>query len=74
MRLTTSSWENDKVEKPERQAKAKLKGCNGKEGEDTYVQTGHGAHNGYRGSFSGVKRPGRVIAYPHPSSFDVKNE
>ena len=30
--------------------------------------------NGYRGSFSGVKWPGREAEHPHSSSGEVKNE
>jgi hypothetical protein len=42
------------------------------------VQTGSGAHpvslfNGYRLSFPGVKRPGREVNHPPPSSPEVKN-
>ena len=41
------------------------------------VQTGPGSHpatytNGYWVSFSGVKRPGRGVDYPPPSSAEVK--
>jgi len=39
-------------------------------------QTGPGAHlasyNGYRVSFPGVKRPGRGVDHPSPSSSEVK--
>jgi hypothetical protein len=40
------------------------------------VQTGRGAHPAscsiVTGSFLGVKRPGRVVDYPSPSSAEVK--
>jgi hypothetical protein len=36
------------------------------------VHTGPGAHNGYRLSFQGVKRPGRDIYHPLPSGAEVK--
>jgi hypothetical protein len=44
-----------------------------------HVQNGSGAHTasylmGTRGSFSGVKRPGREADYSPPSSAEVKNE
>ena len=42
----------------------------------TLLQTGPGAHTASytmsTGSFSGVKRPGRGVDHPHPSSADVK--
>jgi len=41
----------------------------------TTVHTGHGAHPSYTmgtGSFPGVKRPGRGVDHPHPSSDEVK--
>jgi hypothetical protein len=31
-------------------------------------------YNGYRGSFQGLKRPGREVNHPPPSSAAVKNE
>ena len=34
----------------------------------------HPASDGYRGSFSGVKRPGREIDHSPPSSTEVKDE
>jgi hypothetical protein len=38
------------------------------------VQTYPGAHpDGYRLSFSGVKRPGRCVGHPPPCSADVKD-
>jgi hypothetical protein len=40
------------------------------------VQTGRGVHPDFytmgTGSFSGVRRPGRVVGYPPPSSAEVK--
>ena len=38
-----------------------------------YAQTGSGV-NGYRGSFSWVKRPGREADHLFPSSCEVKRE
>jgi hypothetical protein len=45
----------------------------------TTVQTGSEAHPAYcsmrtGGSFSGVKRPGREVNHPLPSSVEVENE
>jgi hypothetical protein len=50
---------------------------NGMEGPEMRIPTGPWGppsllHNGYRVSFPGVKRPGRGVNHPPPSSAEVK--